>query len=58
MRPGEGEVLVSADDVSKTFHMEGETIQMQEIYRFVKESTDDAGNKTGTWQNRTWDESP
>jgi len=24
--PGEGEILVSAEDVSKTFHMEGETI--------------------------------
>ena len=26
VRPGEGEILVSAEDVSKTFHMDGETI--------------------------------
>src|SRR5262249_24717136 len=30
--------------------MEGETIQMQEIYRFVKESTDDAGNIQGSFR--------
>jgi pilus assembly protein CpaF len=30
--------------------MEGETIQMQEIYRYVKESTDDAGNIHGNFR--------
>ena len=29
--------------------MEGEDIQMQEIFRFVKESTDDAGNIHGSF---------
>ena len=36
--------------VSEITGMEGETIQMQEIYRFVKESTDDAGNIHGTFR--------
>ena len=36
--------------MSEITGMEGETIQMQEIYRFVKESTDDAGNVHGTFR--------
>jgi pilus assembly protein CpaF len=33
--------------VSEITGMEGEAIQMQEIFRFVKESTDDEGNVHG-----------
>jgi pilus assembly protein CpaF len=36
--------------VSEITGMEGETIQMQEIYRFVKEHTDDAGNIHGSFR--------
>jgi pilus assembly protein CpaF len=36
--------------VSEITGMEGETIQMQEIYRFVKEHTDDAGNVHGSFR--------
>jgi pilus assembly protein CpaF len=35
--------------VSEITGMEGEDIQMQEIFRFVKESTDDAGNIHGSF---------
>jgi pilus assembly protein CpaF len=30
--------------------MEGDVVQMQEIFRFVKESTDDAGNMHGSFR--------
>src|SRR6195256_3293518 len=36
--------------VSEITGMEGDAIQMQEIYRFVKESTDEAGNISGTFR--------
>src|SRR5436309_5332006 len=36
--------------MSEITGMEGETIQMQEIYRYVKESTDDAGNIHGSFR--------
>jgi len=36
--------------VSEITGMEGETIQTQEIYRFVKDHTDDAGNIHGTFR--------
>ena len=36
--------------VSEITGMDGETIQMQEIYRFVKEHTDDAGNIHGSFR--------
>jgi pilus assembly protein CpaF len=36
--------------VSEITGMEGETIQMQEIYRFVKDHTDDAGNIHGSFR--------
>ena len=36
--------------VSEITGMEGETIQIQEIYRFVKDHTDDAGNIHGSFR--------
>jgi pilus assembly protein CpaF len=36
--------------VSEITGMEGEIIQMQEIYRFVKDHTDDAGNIVGSFK--------
>jgi len=36
--------------VSEITGMEGETIQMHEIYKFVKESTDEAGNLRGSYK--------
>jgi pilus assembly protein CpaF len=36
--------------VSEITGMEGESIQMQEIYRFVKEHTDDSGNIKGSFR--------
>jgi pilus assembly protein CpaF len=30
--------------------MEGDSVQMQEIYRFVKEHTDDSGNIHGSFR--------
>lgn len=36
--------------VSEITGMEGEVIQMQEIFRFVKESTDEAGNVRGSFR--------
>jgi pilus assembly protein CpaF len=36
--------------VSEITGMEGDAIQMQEIYRFVKESTDEAGNISGSFR--------
>ena len=35
--------------VSEITGMDGENVQMQEIFRFVKESTDDQGNIHGTF---------
>jgi pilus assembly protein CpaF len=36
--------------VSEITGMEGDVVQMQEIFRFVKESTDDAGNMHGSFR--------
>ncbi|MGN6308084.1 MAG: CpaF family protein [Xanthobacteraceae bacterium] len=36
--------------VSEITGMEGEVVQMQEIFRFVKESTDEAGNMRGSFR--------
>lgn len=36
--------------VSEIIGMEGEAIQMQEIFRFVKEHTDDSGNIHGNFR--------
>jgi pilus assembly protein CpaF len=36
--------------VSEITGMEGDVVQMQEIFRFVKESTDDAGNMLGSFR--------
>jgi pilus assembly protein CpaF len=36
--------------VSEIDGMDGETIKVQEIYRFVKERTDDTGNIHGSFQ--------
>jgi len=36
--------------ISEITGMEGEVLQMHEVYRFVKESTDDEGNVLGTYR--------
>jgi pilus assembly protein CpaF len=39
-----------ATSISEITGMEGDIIQMQEIFRFVKESTDEAGNLHGSFK--------
>ena len=40
----------SVVSISEITGMEGEVVQMQEIYRFLKEHTDDQGNVHGTFR--------